>query len=129
MCGIAGFLDPSAASSAAERTARVQAMCQAIAHRGPDDSGTYVEASAGIGLGHRRLSIIDLSPLGHQPMTSADSRYVITYNGEVYNHQALRRELEGHVPRPAPVPKTVRRRGGRRSGWRPARPGEKARSR
>ena len=98
MCGIAGFLDASAASPAAEATARVEAMCRAIAHRGPDDSGTYVEASAGIGLGHRRLSIIDLSPLGHQPMTSADSRYVITYNGEVYNFVELRAELEalGH---------------------------------
>src|SRR6201995_953660 len=73
-------------------------MCRAIAHRGPDDSGTYVEASAGLGLGHLRLSIIDLSPLGHQPMTSADSRYVITYNGEVYNFLELRAELEalGH---------------------------------
>src|ERR1700722_8381825 len=73
-------------------------MCRAIAHRGPDDSGAYVEASAGVGLGHRRLSIIDLSPLGHQPMTSADSRYVITYNGEVYNFVELRAELEslGH---------------------------------
>jgi asparagine synthase (glutamine-hydrolysing) len=98
VCGIAGFLDASAASPAAEATARVEAMCRAIAHRGPDDSGTYVEAAAGIGLGHRRLSIIDLSPLGHQPMTSADSRYVITYNGEVYNFVELRAELEalGH---------------------------------
>jgi asparagine synthase (glutamine-hydrolysing) len=98
VCGIAGFLDASAASSATEATARVEAMCRAIAHRGPDDSGAYVEASAGVGLGHRRLSIIDLSPLGHQPMTSADSRYVITYNGEVYNFVELRAELEslGH---------------------------------
>jgi asparagine synthase (glutamine-hydrolysing) len=53
-------------------------MCRAIAHRGPDDSGTFVDAEAGVALGHRRLSIIDLSPLGHQPMTSADGRYVIT---------------------------------------------------
>jgi asparagine synthase (glutamine-hydrolysing) len=98
VCGIAGFLDASAASPATEATARVEAMCRAIAHRGPDDSGTYVEAAAGVGLGHRRLSIIDLSPLGHQPMTSADSRYVITYNGEVYNFVELRAELEsrGH---------------------------------
>ena len=98
MCGIAGFLDASAASSAAEATARVEAMTRAIAHRGPDDSGTFVDAAAGIALGHRRLSIIDLSPLGHQPMTSADGRYVITYNGEVYNFAELRAELDalGH---------------------------------
>jgi asparagine synthase (glutamine-hydrolysing) len=98
VCGIAGFLDPSAASSAAEATARVEAMNCAIAHRGPDDSGTFVDATAGIALGHRRLSIIDLSPLGHQPMTSADGRYVITYNGEVYNFAELRAELDalGH---------------------------------
>ena len=98
MCGIAGFLDASVASPAAEATARVEAMCRAIAHRGPDDSGTYVEAAAGLGLGHRRLSIVDLSPLGHQPMTSADGRYVIVFNGEVYNFPELRAELEalGH---------------------------------
>ncbi len=98
MCGIAGFLDASAASSTGEATARVEAMNRAIAHRGPDDFGTFVDAAAGIALGHRRLSIIDLSPLGHQPMTSADGRYVITYNGEVYNFAELRAELDalGH---------------------------------
>ena len=98
MCGIAGFLDASAASAAAEAMARVEAMTGAIAHRGPDDSGTFVDAEAGIALGHRRLSIIDLSPLGHQPMTSADGRFVITYNGEVYNFAELRAELDalGH---------------------------------
>jgi asparagine synthase (glutamine-hydrolysing) len=93
VCGIAGFLDASAAATAADATARVEAMCRAIAHRGPDDSGTFVDAAAGVALGHRRLSIIDLSPLGHQPMTSADGRFVITYNGEVYNFAALRAEL------------------------------------
>jgi asparagine synthase (glutamine-hydrolysing) len=98
VCGIAGFLDASAAASAAAATACVEAMNRAIAHRGPDDSGTFVDAEAGVALGHRRLSIIDLSPLGHQPMTSADSRYVITYNGEVYNFAELRAELvaRGH---------------------------------
>jgi asparagine synthase (glutamine-hydrolysing) len=93
VCGIAGFLDASAAASAAVATVRVEAMNRAIAHRGPDDFGTFVDAEAGIALGHRRLSIIDLSPLGHQPMTSADGRYVITYNGEVYNFAELRAEL------------------------------------
>jgi glutamine phosphoribosylpyrophosphate amidotransferase len=98
VCGIAGFLDSNAASSGAEATACVEAMTRAIAHRGPDDSGNFVDAAAGIALGHRRLSIIDLSPLGHQPMTSADGRYVITYNGEVYNFAELRTQLEalGH---------------------------------
>jgi asparagine synthase (glutamine-hydrolysing) len=98
VCGIAGFLDPSAVSSATEATARVEAMNRAIAHRGPDESGTFVDAAAGIALGHRRLSIIDLSPLGHQPMTSADGRYVVTYNGEAYNFAELRSELDalGH---------------------------------
>ncbi|WP_404828282.1 asparagine synthetase B family protein, partial [Sphingomonas parva] len=69
-------------------------MIDPIAHRGPDDRGVWTDAEAGIGLGHRRLSIIDLSPLGHQPMESADGRYVLTYNGEIYNHADLRVELE-----------------------------------
>ena len=65
----------------------------AIAHRGPDDEGVWVDADAGIGLCHRRLSIIDLSPLGHQPMTSNSGRYVITFNGEIYNYTELRAAL------------------------------------
>jgi len=93
MCGIAGFLDASRSATADQAAARVCAMSDAIAHRGPDDSGSWVDAATGIGLGHRRLSIIDLSPLGHQPMHSADGRYVISYNGEVYNFAALRAEL------------------------------------
>jgi asparagine synthase (glutamine-hydrolysing) len=96
VCGIAGFLDASAACSADAATARIEAMSRAVAHRGPDDCGAFVDAAAGVALGHRRLSIIDLSPLGHQPMTSADGRYVISYNGEVYNFAELRAELEAH---------------------------------
>ena len=71
-------------------------MTAAIAHRGPDGDGVFVEA--GVGLGHRRLSIIDLTNAGSQPMATADDRFVITYNGELYNFQELRRELEerGH---------------------------------
>lgn len=75
-----------------ERVCR--AMADSLYTRGPDDSGVWCDAAAGIALGFRRLSIIDLSPLGHQPMISASGRYVLTYNGEVYNFQELRAELE-----------------------------------
>lgn len=73
-------------------------MSDTLLHRGPDDGGSWVDAETGIALGHRRLAIVDLSPQGHQPMISADGRYVITFNGEVYNFLELRRELEllGH---------------------------------
>jgi asparagine synthase (glutamine-hydrolysing) len=89
MCGIAGLL--SAQPIAPETVRR---MTDPIAHRGPDDQGVWIDAEAGVGLGHRRLSIVDLSPLGHQPMASNDGRWVLDFNGEIYNHQALRRELE-----------------------------------
>jgi asparagine synthase (glutamine-hydrolysing) len=71
-------------------------MCNSIAHRGPDDAGVWSDASAGVVLGHRRLSILDLSPQGHQPMVSACGRYVIAFNGEIYNHGELRERLEPH---------------------------------
>jgi asparagine synthase (glutamine-hydrolysing) len=71
-------------------------MTDALAHRGPDDSGAWIDSAAGIALGHRRLSIVDLSPHGHQPMHSACGRYTITFNGEIYNFKSLRRELETH---------------------------------
>ncbi|HEU5481281.1 MAG TPA: asparagine synthase (glutamine-hydrolyzing), partial [Candidatus Tumulicola sp.] len=94
MCGIAGVLDPtgSLSSEALQHTAR--AMGQALAHRGPDDHGTWVDDRVGIALAHRRLSVIDLSTEGHQPMVSASGRYVITYNGEIYNYAAVRHDLE-----------------------------------
>jgi asparagine synthase (glutamine-hydrolysing) len=69
-------------------------MADALHHRGPDDSGVWVDDSAGLAFGHRRLSIIDLSPLGHQPMVSRSGRTILIYNGEVYNHRKLRAELE-----------------------------------
>ncbi|HEX4738058.1 MAG TPA: asparagine synthase (glutamine-hydrolyzing) [Allosphingosinicella sp.] len=89
MCGIAGLI-----SSQQAEPSLVRRMTGTIRHRGPDDEGVWVDADAGIALGHRRLSIVDLSPLGHQPMHSADERWVISYNGEIYNHAALRAELE-----------------------------------
>jgi len=92
MCGIAGFLGPAGAGG--ELEALAGAMAGSLAHRGPDDAGSWADGEAGIGLGHRRLSIIDLSAAGHQPMVSANGRYVLAYNGEVYNAAELRRDLE-----------------------------------
>lgn len=93
MCGIAGFLQLTAEIDAP--LARVaQTMADTLTHRGPDDSGAWADEAAGIALGHRRLSIIDLSAAGHQPMLSANGRFVVSYNGEIYNHGDLRKELE-----------------------------------
>lgn len=90
MCGIAGVLS----QSERELGVTVGRMVTAIRYRGPDDSGVWTDLAAGIGLGHARLSILDLSPEGHQPMTSATGRYVLAYNGEVYNFAELRADLE-----------------------------------
>lgn len=100
MCGVAGFL--AAPSGSLEHLeAQVVRMANAIQHRGPDDSGAWVDAQAGIALGHRRLSIVDLSSAGHQPMPSAGGRFVIAFNGEIYNHLALRAELQAAGAAPA----------------------------
>jgi asparagine synthase (glutamine-hydrolysing) len=89
MCGFAGFITTNTAQlSQAEAVASKMAL--AIQHRGPDDIGAWADASTGIALGFRRLSILDLSSAGHQPMHSASGRYVITFNGEIYNHTYLR---------------------------------------
>ncbi len=93
MCGIVGTWSQRAVSKA-ELGAIADRMGRAIAYRGPDDAGVWVDEENGLALGHRRLSIIDLSPMGHQPMVSAHGRYVITFNGEVYNFAELRKELE-----------------------------------
>ncbi|MDX9768274.1 MAG: asparagine synthase (glutamine-hydrolyzing), partial [Ectothiorhodospiraceae bacterium] len=94
MCGIAGiFGDPGADREAV--SAAVRGMTDALIHRGPDDAGIWLDAEGGIALGHRRLSILELSPLGHQPMRSASGRYTLAFNGEIYNFRELARELAG----------------------------------
>jgi asparagine synthase (glutamine-hydrolysing) len=96
MCGIAGFRS-SDAHLAPDGLRRItQAMTATLVHRGPDDADLWIDPEAGIALGHRRLSIIDLSAAGRQPMVSACGRYVITYNGEIYNFRELRAQLEQH---------------------------------
>lgn len=95
MCGIAGAWSPQARDSRAGLDALGRRMGQAIAHRGPDDSGTWGDEAAGLVLSHRRLSIVDRGPDGHQPMASANGRWVIAFNGEIYNHAPLRAELAG----------------------------------
>jgi asparagine synthase (glutamine-hydrolysing) len=94
MCGIAGFLDTGCRSGNRSLQDIVLGMTNRLRHRGPDDVGTWTDAEMGIALGHRRLSILDLSPEGRQPMRSACGRYVISFNGEIYNFRALRAELE-----------------------------------
>ena len=93
MCGITGILTSGDLRGAALQAA-VERMTAALVHRGPDDSGVWTDSAAGIGLGFRRLAIIDLSAHGHQPMTSASGRFTMVFNGEVYNFLELRRELE-----------------------------------
>ena len=94
MCGITGFLDTARNKSTEQLTLTVRRMSTSMSHRGPDADGIWVDQNTGIAFGHRRLSIIDLSPMGAQPMHSASGRYVITFNGEIYNFKALRQELE-----------------------------------
>ena len=93
MCGIAGVIERDVRSAAAlEATA--WKMVAPLVHRGPDAGGVWTDAEAGVAIGHRRLSIIDLSPAGAQPMVSASGRYVLSYNGELYNTAELRADLE-----------------------------------
>jgi asparagine synthase (glutamine-hydrolysing) len=92
MCGIAGFVGGKWAGRE-QIAATLALMNRSIAHRGPDHSSSWQDDSARIALAHRRLAIIDLSAAGNQPMSSPSGRYVIVYNGEIYNHQAIRTEL------------------------------------
>jgi asparagine synthase (glutamine-hydrolysing) len=96
MCGIVGFRSQHHFD---QLKASLEEATDRLHHRGPDDAGTYVDHEAKLGLGHRRLSIIDLSSAGHQPMQSHDGQYVITYNGEIYNFKSIRNDLEqlGHT--------------------------------
>jgi len=94
MCGLAGFIDLTGRTGADELHATALRMADTLRHRGPDDRGSWADAEAGVALGFRRLSIVDLSPEGHQPMASVAGRYVLVFNGEIYNHVDLRRELK-----------------------------------
>jgi asparagine synthase (glutamine-hydrolysing) len=95
MCGIAGLWDGRRALSPDELAGAARRMADTLLHRGPDDGGVSVDSESGLALGHRRLSIVDLSPDGHQPMASESGRFVVAYNGEIYNFVQLRRGLEG----------------------------------
>lgn len=93
MCGIVGVLDPARRRPAPETTELLRRMATAMEPRGPDGDGYWTDEASGVGFGHRRLAIVDLSEHGVQPMTSADGRWIITYNGEIYNHRELHDEL------------------------------------
>jgi asparagine synthase (glutamine-hydrolysing) len=101
MCGLTGLFDRAARQDQAGLEGRVRAMTSTLVHRGPDDGGAWADAEAGIALGHRRLAIVDLSPAGHQPMVSADGRWVIAYNGEIYNFGEVGAELRAAGREPA----------------------------
>jgi asparagine synthase (glutamine-hydrolysing) len=98
MCGISGFFLGRASNVSLPGV--IARMTDHLVHRGPDDSGTWIDEPAGLALGHRRLSILDLSPAGHQPMQSTCGQLVLSFNGEIYNHLHLRAELEaaGRAP-------------------------------
>ncbi len=92
MCGLAGIIGGNFTTECLEGTLR--GMGDTLAHRGPDDSGAWLDPAACVGLVHRRLSIVDLSPAGHQPMISASGRFVLAFNGEIYNHLELRARVQ-----------------------------------
>ena len=92
MCGLTGFFQYVGFHADLARTSAIR-MADSISHRGPDDWGVWLDERVGIVLAHQRLSILDLSLAGHQPMVSASGRYVIVFNGEIYNHRDLRSRL------------------------------------
>ena len=94
MCGLAGYLVLRDDRNRAPLGRIAGAMARKLVHRGPDDEGIWVDEAAGAALSHRRLSVVDLSPEGHQPMTSRSGRFVLVFNGEIYNYKSLRAELE-----------------------------------
>ena len=94
MCGITGIWDRRRRRAPDEVAAGVAAMTEALRHRGPDAGDLWHDPAAGVALGHRRLSIVDLSPAGAQPMVSSCGRFVLSYNGEIYNAAELRPDLE-----------------------------------
>ena len=98
MCGIVGQVERQGIVDSADFVVHLEAMRETLAHRGPDDAGTWLSADGRVGLGHRRLAIVDLTPSGHQPMPSEDERLWLTLNGEIYNQRELRTSLEsrGH---------------------------------
>jgi asparagine synthase (glutamine-hydrolysing) len=96
MCGIAGFFDPRGLDSEVALVT-LERMVNRLHHRGPDDSGLWVDERLGVALGHRRLSILDLSRGGHQPMVSHSGRYLVVFNGEIYNHLEVRNDLDDVV--------------------------------
>src|SRR5207248_5598695 len=91
MCGIAGIFSKSVLSK--EAADRINIMACALAHRGPDDRGSWIDFQRGIAFGHQRLAILDISAEGHQPMRSQSARYVLNYNGEIYNYREIQHEL------------------------------------
>ena len=93
MCGVAGFIASSEISKETAESIAIR-MSSAIVHRGPDDHGVWFDESVGVTLAHRRLSILDLSPAGQQPMVSPSGRFVIVFNGEVYNHLEIRKKVQ-----------------------------------
>lgn len=96
MCGIAGIAGEACQDRPGSAESYLQRMAETLQHRGPDDSGIWLESPATAGVAHRRLSIVDLTTTGHQPMLSRNKRYVIVFNGEIYNHLELRKEVEDH---------------------------------
>ena len=95
MCGFTGYWDVGGGRAAQDSLGVLSEMTLALRHRGPDDSGHWQDPEADLGLGFRRLAILDLGPEGHQPMVSHSGRFAMVFNGEIYNYQDLRAELGG----------------------------------